>query len=163
MAASLTFSYVFLHTHARFANDESQYLVLRICPHSHELHITYYSESMLEFLLFPQLAHQAQKHSGFSSRQGPSSLTLFHRDIFKVLADPPLSAHITKTFKHTVRESIKSGKAVSVEVKLMTGVEEEKKSARVGSRRVEKFVSHWTVLKDEDGNAHWVVLTIAPQ
>jgi hypothetical protein len=51
----------------------------------------------------------------------------------------------------------------------MTGFEERKGSGWFGSekdglRRVEdRYVSHWTPLKDEEGRTKWVVLTIAPK
>lgn len=119
---------------------------------------------MLEFIILPQITHQAQTSNPLSSKQCPSSLTLFNRDIFKVLSDQPLSANIGKGFKTTVRDAIKHGKAVSIELGMMTGIELVKKGGRTGTRRVEeKYTSHWTVMKDEEGRSRWVVFTIAPK
>lgn len=114
---------------------------------------------MFEFLLLPQATQQAQNSNPLSRNQGPSSLSLTDRDIFKVLADQPLSASIGKSFKSTVRDAVKNGKAVSIEMGMMTGIEETKKAKRVE----EMYVTHWTVLKDENGKGKWVVLTIAPK
>lgn len=79
-----------------------------------------------------------------------------------------------------MREALKKGSPVSVELGLLTGYEE----VRVGGgwrwgrserdalgdaadtklrRREERYVSHWTPLKDEEGRVRWVVLTIAPK
>lgn len=141
-----------------------QYLILSISSQTPDLHIKFYSPSMFEFLLLPQVTHQSQHSNPLSRHQNPSSLSICDRDIFKILTDQPLSANIGKTFKHTVREAIGKGKAISVELTLMTGVEDVKKGGRVVERRVEEgFVSHWTVLKDEEGKGRWIVLTIAPK
>lgn len=141
-----------------------QYLILSVSSQSPDLNIKFYSPSMFEFLLLPQMTHQSQHSNPLSRHEAPSSLSNCDREIFKILADQPLSANIGKTFKQTVREAIRHGKAVSVELTLMTGIEEVKKGGRAVTRRVgEGYVSHWTVLKDEDGRGRWVVLTIAPK
>jgi hypothetical protein len=76
---------------------------------------------------------------------------------------------VTKALKQTVRDSLRTGKAVSVETGLLTGFEEKKSNGWFGAdrdvlRRVEeKYVTHWTPLKDEEGRVKWVVLTIAPK
>lgn len=68
-----------------------------------------------------------------------------------------------------MREALKVGKAVSVETGLLTGLEEKKGGGWFGVReeglkRVEeRYVTHWTPLKDEEGSVKWVVLTIAPK
>ena len=70
--------------------------------------------------------------------------------------------------------ALKNEKAVSVELGLLTGFA-EKKSSHVwfsggssreegGLRRVEeRYITHWTPLKGEDGSVKKVVLTIAPK
>jgi len=64
---------------------------------------------------------------------------------------------------------LKIGKAVSVEIGLLIGFEERKGSTwyggeKEGLRRVEeKYVTHWTPLKDEEARVKQVVLTIAPK
>jgi ligand-binding sensor domain-containing protein len=96
---------------------------------------------------------------------------IYNKDIFKVLAEhsSSSSSSLAKAFKSTVREALRRGKAVSVETGLLTGCEERKGSTwfggeKEGLRRVEeKYVTHWTPLKDEEGKVKQVVLTIAPK
>ena len=76
------------------------------------------------------------------------------------------SAH--KALKSTVKACTQKGNAVSIEVGLLTGMEVKRggfggMGAKVTMRSEEKYVSHWTPLKDEEGRACWVVLTIAPR
>jgi len=90
------------------------------------------------------------------------------KDIFKVLAENTMSSSLQKTLRATVRESITRGNAVSVELGLMTGMETKKGGFGImGDRKIvrteEKYVSHWTLMKDEEGRTSWVVLTIAPK
>jgi len=102
---------------------------------------------------------------------------IFHKDIFKVLAEHSgsSSSSAAKAFKETVKAAISKGKAVSVETGLLTGFEERKEKSgfrgmggRSGGERTlvrveEKYVTHWTPLKNEEGRTGWVVLTIAPK
>jgi hypothetical protein len=101
---------------------------------------------------------------------------IFNKDIFQVLAEySPASSHVAKAFKTTVRDAISKGRAVSVETGLLTGYEERRersgfgrmlgdKGAARGLVRVEeKYITHWTPLKDVEGRPKWVVLTIAPK
>ena len=100
---------------------------------------------------------------------------IFNKDIFKVLSEHSSSSSSTsKAFKQTVRDALRGGKAVSVEIGLLTGYE-ERRGGRFGGgfgggdgvrtlKRVEeRYVTHWTPLKDEEGRVRWVVLTIAPK
>lgn len=94
-----------------------------------------------------------------------------NKDIFKVLSEHSgsSSSSVARAFKTTVREALKVGKAVSVEMGLLTGFAERKGGNwfggnREGLRRVEeKYVTHWTPTKDEEGRVRYVVLTIAPK
>ncbi|KAL3427484.1 blue light receptor [Phlyctema vagabunda] len=96
---------------------------------------------------------------------------IFHKDIFKVLAEHSASSSITKGFKQIVRAKLHIGNPVSVELGLLTGYEEVKRGGTfsrghgdiVFRRTEQKYVSHWTPLKDEGGAVKWVVLTIAPK
>ena len=102
---------------------------------------------------------------------------IFNKEIFRVLADhSPPSSSIAKSFKAAVRNAISRGAAVSVETGLLTGYEERKERSGFGRmlaekgegakgfvRVEEKYVTHWTPLKDEEGRPRWVVLTIAPK
>lgn len=71
-----------------------------------------------------------------------------------------------------MKDALSKGRAVSVETGLMTGFAERKSSGgwlgsgnREGSlKRVEeRYITHWTPLKDEEGRVRWVVMTIAPK
>lgn len=119
-----------------------------------------------------------------------SRQTLYGREIFKVLAEhiPTTSSSFSssplKGFKMTVRENIRKGRAVSVELGLLTGFENSKTHTYGGygagsnpgysanavggvtypksKRSEEKYFCHWTPLKDLDAKVSWVVLTIVP-
>lgn len=93
---------------------------------------------------------------------------IFNKDIFRVLAENSMQSTLRKTLRATVREFIRRGNAVSVELGLMTGMETKRGGFSImGDRKVvrteEKYVSHWTPLKDAEGRVNWVVLTIAPK
>lgn len=101
---------------------------------------------------------------------------IHNKDIFFILAEHSAlsTSSAAKALKNTVRGALKNGKAVSVELALLTGFAEKKSShawfGSVGSkdegimRRVEeRYVTHWTPLKAEDGIVKKVVLTIAPK
>ncbi|KAH6666431.1 hypothetical protein B0J14DRAFT_678477 [Halenospora varia] len=86
-------------------------------------------------------------------------VSIYNKDIFKVLAkhtNPSSSA--SHTFKTTVMSNLTKGKAVSVDTGLLTGFAERK-----GGGWFERYVCHWTPLKDEERRVRWVVLIIAPK
>ncbi|KAL1860291.1 hypothetical protein Daus18300_009346 [Diaporthe australafricana] len=58
-------------------------------------------------------------------------------------------------YKARVRNAIRVGMPVSTELRLQT-----RRSAIF--RGDEKFVAHWTPLKDEKAAVHWVIVTVAP-
>jgi len=89
---------------------------------------------------------------------------MFDQDIFKVLSELAPYSSSFKTLKSTVRESLKQGNAVSVEMGLLTGMETRRGGfgGRSDRRAEERYVGHWTPMKDENGATKWVVLTIAP-
>lgn len=58
-------------------------------------------------------------------------------------------------YRSRVRLAVRNGSAISVEVRLQT-----RRSALY--RGDERFVTHWTPLKDEDSATEWVVITLAP-
>lgn len=70
-------------------------------------------------------------------------------DVFKFLANHSPS-NLSWDFKSSVKGALKSGLPISLDVKLCT-------RPNMG---IEKFVSHWTPLKDESGAVHWIVLTL---
>ena len=96
--------------------------------------------SRLGDLLFPIKAKSAQ-----------SAQTL-GTDVFKFLANHG-SGNISWDFKSSVKGAIKAGSPISVDVKLCA-------RPYMG---FEKFVSHWTPLKDEYSKVHWIVVTLGSE
>jgi hypothetical protein len=146
-----------------------QYLVLSFNAQTQHLLINHYSPGIIDMLCL--------------NLPNGSIAPIFNKDIFRILAEHSPPSSVAKAFKTTVREAISKGKAVSVETGLLTAYEErkerkersgfgrylggdgrEKGEGRWGLVRVEeKYVTHWTPLKDEEGRTRWVVLTIAPK
>jgi hypothetical protein len=126
-------------------------------PHTYTLLIQHYSPGVIDMLCL--------------NLPNGGVAPIYNKDIFKILAEhsSSSSSSIAKAFKSTVREALKIGKAVSVEIGLLIGFEERKGSTwyggeKEGLRRVEeKYVTHWTPLKDEEARVKQVVLTIAPK
>ena len=58
-----------------------------------------------------------------------------------------------RDFKSRIKTSLKSGRAVSADINLVT-----KKS--VIYRRSERLATHWTPLKDEKAEVKWIVVTL---
>lgn len=58
-------------------------------------------------------------------------------------------------YRARVRNAIRNGQPISVEIRLQT-----RRSAKF--RGDERFVAHWTPVKDENAASHWVVVTLAP-
>jgi hypothetical protein len=137
-----------------------QYLVLEYTPHDRNLTIEHFSPGIIDML------HLNLPNGSIAPVQ--------NKDIFVVLIDNSSSASSTsKYLKNTVRGAIRVGRAVSIEIGLMTGYEQKKSTGWLGGgshstrnqlRKVEeKYVSHWTPLKNEEGNTKKVVLTIVPK
>lgn len=148
-----------------FYTAYSKYLVMQYNPQTQYLHIKHYSPGVIDML-------------GLNLPNGGIA-PIFNKDIFKILAEhsSSTSSSTSRAFKDTVRNAIRNGAAVSVDTGLLTGYEERKEKRGTlkgmfnsggkeegGLVRVEeKYVTHWTPLKDEDGRPKWVVLTIAPK
>lgn len=161
--------------------DRVQYIVMT-CSTAGEMVVKHYSVGITDLL--------CTKPHGI--------VPLYHKDIFTVLAEhsPPSTPSYTtslskpsffgqklapgvlpKGFRSTVRDRLRVGEAVSLELNLWTGemLGEREMGGPVGGRegrdgksreerRVEdRFVTHWTPLKDEAAKIKWVVLTIAPR
>lgn len=140
-----------------------QYLVLDYTSHDQTLVIEHFSPGIIDMLRL--------------NLPDGSIVPIYNQDVFVVLADNSSSASPTsKALKNTVRGAIRVGRAVSIDVALMTGYEQGKSTEWFGNgsggthtnknqlRKVEeKYVSHWTPLKDEEGNTKKVVLTIVPK
>ncbi|KAL2060930.1 hypothetical protein VTL71DRAFT_8982 [Oculimacula yallundae] len=140
-----------------FYTAYSKYLVMTWNAVTQMLTVQYYSPGVIDMLCL-NLPNGGIAH-------------IYNKDIFKVFSEFSTSSSqsVNKVFKQTVRESIKMGQAVSVETGLMTGFEERKGTGwfggeKEGMRRVEeRYITHWTPLKDQEGRVKWVVLTIAPK
>lgn len=113
---------------------------------------------------------------------------IYNKDIFHVLSENSSTAPSSSTqsffsskksgmgvlpkgFKSVILERLKAGDAVSVEINLLTGIEMLMESdtlangpgRELGKKVEERYVTHWTPLKDEIARTKWVVLTIAPR
>ncbi|KAM3076853.1 hypothetical protein ACMFMG_003681 [Clarireedia jacksonii] len=140
-----------------FYTAYSKYVVLQYNPQSQALITKFYSPGIIDIL-------------GLSLPNG-AVVHIHDKDIFKVLSEHSPSS-ISRSYKNIVRDGLRLGHAVSIETGLLTGHEEVKKSQGFfgsgkqdrGLRRAEeKYVCHFTPLKDEVGKVGWVVLTVAPK
>ncbi|ETI22710.1 hypothetical protein G647_06786 [Cladophialophora carrionii CBS 160.54] len=102
----------------------------------------------------PQHQHQSQSQSQSYSHSGPGpgpgSDQIIGTDIFRFLATHSAGSKLGSDFKTRVRAALKHGSPISLDVVLCT-------------RRYmgfEKFVSHWTPLKNEMGEVGFVVVTL---
>ena len=82
-----------------------------------------------------------------------TDLTFLDADVFRVLAAH--STRMAKDFKSTVKQSLRMGRAVSMELNLAT-------RRSIIMRGSERFASHWTPVKNEKGEVGWVIVTLAP-
>ncbi|KAK4993370.1 hypothetical protein LTR66_006049 [Elasticomyces elasticus] len=101
--------------------------------------ITFHSSGIIELLYPVDPRSQYQKH-------------VVGTDIFKFLANHA-SGSLTRDFKSRVKAALKVGQPISLDVTLCT-------------RRYmgfEKFIVHWTPLKNDTGEVGWVVLTLSEQ
>ncbi|KAK5111473.1 hypothetical protein LTR62_004925 [Meristemomyces frigidus] len=99
--------------------------------------ITFASGSVID-LLFPVKARP----------QGPAPAV--GTDAFKYLGLHCTSGSLSWDFKSAVKTALKSGQPISLELKLCA-------KPYMG---FERFLLHWTPLKDEEGVVAWVVLTL---
>ena len=97
--------------------------------------ISFVSAGILD-LLFPIKAKSAYQAQAVGS------------DVFKFLANHS-SGSLSWDFKSTVKGALKTGQPTSLELMLCA-------KPYMG---FERFVTHWTPLKDEVGAVTWVVLT----
>ncbi|EFQ30195.1 hypothetical protein CGRA01v4_00421 [Colletotrichum graminicola] len=99
--------------------------------------IRFYSEGVLDML------HPVNNTVGLVAGQ----------DIFRFLKQNMVNHQ--SEYKTRVRTGMRAGAPVSLEVRLQT-----RRSAQF--RGDEKFMTHWTPLKDEKSAVHWIVVTMAP-
>ena len=79
--------------------------------------------------------------------------TFVGSDVFRVLGN--YAPGLPKTFRERVRGSVQAGRAISADLQLST-----RRSMMM--RGNERFVSHWTPLKDEHQRLKYVVVCFAP-
>ncbi|KAI6713256.1 hypothetical protein PZA11_001891 [Diplocarpon coronariae] len=140
-----------------FYTAYSKYLIMTWDATANMLAVQFYSPGVIDML-------------GLNLPNG-SVAHIYNRDIFKVLSEfsTSSSSSVNRTFKQTVKDALKLGEAISVETGLLTGFEETRRRGLFGDREgglrrvVERYITHWTPLKDQDGRVKWVVLTIAPK
>ncbi|KAF9876405.1 blue light receptor [Colletotrichum karsti] len=116
-----------------FYTAYSKYLVLSY----DSFIIRFYSEGVMEML------HPANNTIGLVT--GQEIFRFFKQNMVNHQSD----------YKTRVRNAIRAGSPISLEVRLQT-----RRSALF--RGDERFMTHWTPLKDEKSAVHWVVLTLAP-
>ena len=80
---------------------------------------------------------------------------LVGQDIFKILADH--ATNFSKDAKSRVKGALKIGRAISVDVNLW--LQGGTNGAKVSAS--ERFVTHWTPMKDEESRVKYVVLCLA--
>lgn len=97
--------------------------------------VTFISTHILD-LLFPLKAKLGQPAAAIGS------------DIFKFLANHSQNS-IGSDFKNAVKASLQMGRPISLELRLCA-------RPYMG---FERFLLHWTPLKDEGGRTAWIVLT----
>ncbi|TKA61050.1 hypothetical protein B0A49_10953 [Cryomyces minteri] len=83
----------------------------------------------------------------------PKAITSFvGNNVFKVLSQH--ATNISKDLKNSVKSSLKVGRAISVDISLLT-------RRSLALKRSERFALHWTPLKDEHARVRWVVVALA--
>jgi PAS domain S-box-containing protein len=117
--------------------------------------ITFISTGLLD-LLFPIKAARSSTFAPPNSQITPAAMAV-GTDVFRFLANHGTgsssrfsSGDVSWDFKSTIKSALKLGNPVSVEMRLCA-------RPLMG---FERFVLHWTPLKDEKGAVHWVVLTL---
>ena len=104
--------------------------------------ISFHSQGVIT-LLYPSKQTQSQLHAHLSS---PG---VVGTDIFRFLAQHTLN-NLPRDYKSRVKTAIKNGMPVSLDLMLCT-------RRHMG---FEKFVTHWTPLKDEEGKTEFMVITL---
>ncbi|KAF4973909.1 hypothetical protein FZEAL_9135 [Fusarium zealandicum] len=99
---------------------------------------------------------------------GMTQGTVLGKDVFDVLAEQATLPSVTKAFKLTVRDLVvRDGKSVSLDLALANHIPRRANMTRVLSgdgsdKKPAKMMSHWTPLKDLEGNVKFVALILSP-
>ena len=116
-----------------FALTASQFLIINYSTFL----ITFTSAGIID-LLFPIKAKTSLGHAQAAGI-----------DVFKFLTNHG-SGSVGSEFKSSVKNALRMGQAISLDLKLCA-------RPYMG---FERFVLHWTPLKNEQGGVNWVVLTL---
>ncbi|KAI9801375.1 MAG: hypothetical protein M1825_003354 [Sarcosagium campestre] len=81
----------------------------------------------------------------------PEPADFIGKDIFKVLSQH--ATPVSRNFKSKVKEQLAAGRPVSLDTTLLT-------PRSIADEDDEKFASHWTPVKDQEGGVFYVVLTL---
>ncbi|KAM0346711.1 hypothetical protein ACHAPU_005426 [Fusarium lateritium] len=93
------------------------------------------------------------------------------KDIFDIMTEQATLPSVTKAFKSTVRDLVvRDGKSVSLDLALANHIPRRANTARTISgdsvdgahKKPAKMMSHWTPLKDNEGNVKYVVMIVSP-
>lgn len=84
----------------------------------------------------------------------PLNTPLVGREIFRFLSEYAIG--LPRTFKTDVKRSISAGQAISTTIRLP--IRRASAMAPVGE---EKYVTHWTPVKDANGDVSFVVMTLS--
>jgi hypothetical protein len=83
-------------------------------------------------------------------------MQIIGRDVFKVLGER--SVVMAKTFKSSVKESLRVGKPISADISISTRSFSSRNSSE-HTRINQYYVTHWTPVKDEKGAVRFVIVT----
>ncbi|TVY35580.1 Phototropin [Lachnellula occidentalis] len=142
-----------------FYTAYSKYIFMEYQAPTQTLSIRHYSPGIIDILCL--------------NLPNGSIAPIYNKDIFKVLSEHTSSSNsssVSKVLKYTVREALQKGNAVSVETGILTGFTEVKGGSWFSGEREkrlkrveERYVTHWTPLKDAEGCVKFVILSIAPK
>lgn len=126
-----------------------QYIILTYSSRTSAMSIAHYSPALFDYM---GVDDQKQR--------------LFHRDVFDLLSRLPSSWSQSewRTYKHSVKEHIAKGRAVSLDFVLSPKLEANGPTirSRASPPTEVRYVSHWTPCKDVQGTTAYVTLIIAP-
>jgi hypothetical protein len=108
-----------------------QYLVINLST----FFISFHSTGIIDFL--------------YPYKASPNQVQVIGTEVFKFLSSYAAS-NTSRDFKSRVKTALRMGQPISIDLTLCT-------------RRYmgfEKFVTHWTPLKDDSGKVDWVILTL---
>ncbi|KAI5360123.1 Putative PAS domain, RGS domain, PAS domain superfamily protein [Septoria linicola] len=132
----------------RFYNAYSKYLII-----SYPSLTIHFNSAGISDILIPSTHHHSNSRTHLHDQASrPNRYT--DRHVFNFLKDHMMKREKKSDWQAKVRNSLKKGQPISVALNLQT-----KRS--IAFRGDEKFLAHWTPLKDVEGKTGWVVLCLA--